>query len=332
MSVPRILAATALGAATVLAIAGCTAAPAAPTASPAASTVTEEDNNGTHEIATPPTSVVATDNRTFQTLADWGIELSAAAVALMPDTVAYKKDEKILDLGNHIEPKLETVVAAEPDLVINGQRFTQYHDDFAKLVPNATVLELDPRDGQPLDKELRRQITVLGDIFGKQKEADRLIADFDRAIERARAAYQKTDKVMAVTTSGGKIGYIAPTVGRTLGPVFDLLGMTPALQVPEGSSNHKGDDVSVEAIATSSPDWILVMDRDASFAAKDRDASSKPAAQILESTEALAGVPAIQKKQVVYMPADTYLNEGIQTYTTFLNDFADALEKSAKKG
>ena len=35
--------------------------------------------------------------------------------------------------------------------------------------------------------------------------------------------------------------------------------------------------------------------------------------------------------QIVYLPADTYLNEGIQTYTEFLNDFADALE-SAKRG
>ena len=26
------------------------------------------------------------------------------------------------------------------------------------------------------------------------------------------------------------------------------------------------------------------------------------------------------------MPADTYTNESIQTYTEFLNDFADALE------
>ena len=42
-------------------------------------------------------------------------------------------------------------------------------------------------------------------------------------------------------------------------------------------------------------------------------------------------VAAIQQKHVVYMPTDTYLNEGIQTYTTFLNSFADALEKSAKK-
>ncbi|MDR6866649.1 iron complex transport system substrate-binding protein [Microbacterium resistens] len=330
MSVPRILAATALGAASVLAIAGCSASPAtAPTASaPAASSVTIEDNNGTHEIKTPPTAVVATDNRTFQTLSDWGIELKAAAVALMPDSSPYKKDEKILDLGNHIEPKLETVVAAEPDLIINGQRFASFHDDLVTLVPDATVIELDPREGKPFDEELRRQVTVLGEIFGKQKEAEKLVADFDAAVDRAKDAYQKADKVMAVNTSGGEIGYIAPTVGRTLGPIFDLIGMTPALEVPEASTNHKGDDISVEAIATSNPDWILVMDRDASFSAKEP--SFKPAAEILEGSEALAGVTAVTKKQIVYMPSDTYLNESIQTYTTFLNDLADAFEKSAK--
>lgn len=54
------------------------------------------------------------------------------------------------------------------------------------------------------------------------------------------------------------------------------------------------------------------------------------AAEILESSEALAGVTAVKEKQLVYMPTDTYLNEGIQTYTAFLNDLADALEKSAK--
>jgi iron complex transport system substrate-binding protein len=34
----------------------------------------------------------------------------------------------------------------------------------------------------------------------------------------------------------------------------------------------------------------------------------------------------VKDEQIVYMPTDTYLNEGIQTYTTFLEDFADALE------
>ena len=330
MSVPRIASAVALGAAALLALAGCASQPTAEAdeKKPAASTVTVEDNNGSHKISTPPASVVATDNRTFQTLSDWGIELSAAAVSLMPETVSYAKENGIVDLGTHMEPDLESVVAVAPDLIINGQRFTQHHEKLAALVPDATILELDPREGEPFDAELKRQVTVLGEVFGKQAEAKKLTDVFDAAVARAKKAYDAADSVMAVTTSGGEIGYIAPTVGRTIGPLFDILGLTPALKVDGATDDHQGDDISVEAIADSDPDWILVMDRDAVFAADEPDYVQ--AADILEKSDALKNVTAVKDRHIVYMPTDTYLNEGIQTYTTFLNDFAAALEKAAK--
>ncbi|WP_017534473.1 siderophore ABC transporter substrate-binding protein [Nocardiopsis alba] len=275
-------------------------------------------------MATPPTSVVALDNRTFETLSDWGVELSAAAVSLMPDTIDYIEDDSILDVGTHNEPDLETIVAAEPDLVVNSQRFAQYHDDIASLVPDATILELDPREDEPFDAELKRQITVLGEVFDKQDEAEQVIADFDAAVERVEAAYDEDQTVMAVTTSGGEIGYLAPGVGRTLGPAFDIFDLTPALEVDGASDDHQGDDISVEAIADSDPDWILVMDRDAAVAA-DED-GYETAENILSASEALSGVSAVKDEQIVYMPVDTYTNEGIQTYTEFFNAFADALE------
>ncbi|MFB9164486.1 siderophore ABC transporter substrate-binding protein [Arthrobacter psychrochitiniphilus] len=313
-----------LGAAAI-SLTACGAEISAPAeSSSAATTITVEDNNGTHTLSSPPASVVATDNRTFQTLSDWGITLKAAAVKLMPSTNPYKADTSIVDLGNHREPNLEAIVAVDPEIIINGQRFTQYQDDFAKLAPRATILNLDPRDGQPFDTELKRQITVLGDVFAKADEAKKLNADFDAAIARVKKAYDPKATVMGVITSGGNINYSAPGAGRTLGPLFGLLGLTPALEVKDASTDHQGDDISVEAIAKSNPDWILVMDRDAAVAAGE--AEYKPASQLLESSEALKNVSATAKKNIVYMPADTYTNEGIQTYTTFLNNFADALE------
>ncbi|MGG5752144.1 siderophore ABC transporter substrate-binding protein [Zafaria sp. Z1313] len=290
----------------------------------AAAAIEVQDNTGTHTLTPPFSSVVATDNRTFETLSDWGIELSAAAVALMPDTIAYTKDASIVDLGNHREPDLESVVAVEPDLIINGQRFADYAKDFGELVPDATVINLDPRDGEPFDAELKRQTTVLGEIFGKQAEAEQLVADFEAAIERAKAAYQADDTVMAVITSGGEIGYAAPSVGRTLGPVFDILGLTPALEVSESSTDHQGDDISVEAIADSNPGWILAMDRDAAVGSED--GAYVPANEVLAGSEALKNVDAVKDGNIVYMPADTYTNEGIQTYTEFFNAVADAFE------
>ena len=286
-----------------------------------AGTVQIEDNHGTHSIAVPPQSVVATDNRTFETLDAWGVELTAAAVALMPSTLSYTQDSSIVDLGNHREPDLEAVVAAEPDLIVNGQRFADFREDFERLAPDAVVLDLDPREGEPLDAELKRQISVLGTIFGKEAEAKALNGDLDAAVARAKEAYDPAETVMAVITSGGEIGYVAPGNGRTIGPIFDLLGLTPALGT-EGSEDHQGDDISVEAIAASNPDWILVMDRDAAVAADDPNYS--PAAQVLENSEALANVTAVKEGRVVYMPADSYTNEGIQTYTEFLNSLAEA--------
>ena len=323
--VPRRLL-TALAATSVLALAACGNGAAAGDAAEDQTTIEVEDNNGAQTVATPPASVVATDNRTFETLSDWGVELSAGAVSLMPDTIAYTEQEGIIDLGSHREPDLEAVVAADPDLIVNGQRYSQYHDDFVDLVPDATILELDPRDGEPFDAELARQVTVLGEVFDKQAEAEALVADFEAAVERAQAAYDGESSVMGVITSGGEIGYSAPGHGRTLGPVFDILGLTPALEVPEASEDHQGDDISVEAIADSNPDWILVMDRDAAVGAEDPAYS--PAAEVLEDSAALTNVTAVAEGNIVYMPADTYTNEGIQTYTEFFNTFADALESA----
>ncbi|SMX86485.1 siderophore ABC transporter substrate-binding protein [Brevibacterium antiquum] len=320
---------TALAGVVALALAGCGQAAADDAGADAdtGSTIDVEDNNGEQSVASPPSSVVATDNRTFETLDTWGIELSAGAVSLMPEDLSYTKDDSILDLGSHREPDLEKVVEAKPDLIINGQRFAQFHDDLAKLAPEATVLELDPRDGEDFGSELKRQTTTLGEVFGKQDEAQKTIDDYDASVKRAKAAYDSTDKAMGLITSAGDIGYSAPSNGRTVGPVFDILDLDPALEVESSSEDHQGDDISVEAIADSKPELMIVLDRDASFAPEDRDEGSAPAAEVLEDSEALKDVPAIKDDKIVYFPQDTYLNEGIQTYTEFFNSFADKLEE-----
>lgn len=326
MVVSRPIATLSLVASAALVLAGCSSGSDTAESTTAAdvTTIEIEDNSGTHNVDVPPGSVVALDNRSFQTLSDWGVGVSAAAVSLMPDTVDYASDDSIVDIGNHREPNLELIAAADPDVIVNGQRFTQHTDAIAALVPDAVIVDLEPRDGQPFDEELRRQTLTLGEIFGKIEEAEALVADFDASIERARAAYDPANTVLAVNTSGGAIGYLAPGVGRTLGPVYDILGLTPALEVDDATDFDQGDEISVEAIAASNPDWILVLDRDAAVSADDP--SYSPAAEIIENNPALTGVTAVADKKVVYLPADTYLNEGIQTYTAFFNSYADAME------
>ena len=292
-----------------------------------ASSVTIDANDGMVEINLPVTRAASLDNRTFEVLQQWDVELVAAPKKLIPSTITAFNGEGVADVGMHREPNLEALVAAEPDLIISGQRFTKFDSQIKELAPDVPLINLEPRDGQPFDKELIRQVTDLGEIFGKQAEAKKLVDDFNASIERAKNAYDGTSTVMAVDVSGGNIGYVAPGKGRTWGPVFDLLDLKPALEIEGATDSHTGDDISVEAIAESNPAWMLVLDRDAAIT---KDGSNTPAETVINGNAALQNVAALQNKHVVYAPNDTYTNESIITYTEIFNSIADAFEAAKK--
>ncbi len=165
---------------------------------------------------------------------------------------------------------------------------------------------------------------TLGKIFDKNDEATQLVADFETAIDEAKVAYNGTDTIMSVIVSGGEIGFAAPLYGRVWGPLYEVLGWTASLEVDDTSSDHQGDDISVEAIAQSNPDWIMVLDRDASVASSE---GSVPAADVIDNSQALQNVTAIKEAQVVYAPNDTYTNESIQTFIELFNSLTEAFSK-----
>lgn len=293
--------------------------------------VTEiEDDHGTQELPEDPDSIVATDNRSFRTLEEFGVELTAAPQDIMdPETHSYAEDEDILNLGNHREPDFEQLVAAEPDLIINGQRFAQYYEDLEEYAPDATIVEfeLDEEGDETLDENLIHKTEALGEIFGEQEAAEELVTAFQDEIDRATEAYDGESTVMGLVTSGGDINYAAPSVGRAVGPLFDMVPFEPALEVDDASTDHEGDDISVEAIADSDPEWLIVMDRDARMSGDEGEEYS-PAQELIEESEALQDVPAVQNDQVIYMPDNLYLTEDIQAYTEALASIADAMEEA----
>ena len=292
-----------------------------------ASSVSIEANDGTVDIKLPVTRAASLDNRTFEVLAQWNVPLVAAPKKLIPSTITAYNGDDIADVGMHRDPNLEALVAAEPDLIISGQRFSKYDAQIKELAPDVPLINLEPREGQPFDQELIREVTDLGEIFGKQDEAKKLVDDFNASIERAKKAYDGSSTVMAVDVSGGNIGYVAPGKGRTWGPVFDLLSLKPALEVEGSTDSHTGDDISVEAIAQANPAWILVLDRDAAIT---KDGSNTPAETVINDNAALQNVAALQNKHLVYAPNDTYTNESIITYTEIFNSIADAFEAAKK--
>jgi len=287
------------------------------------------DIYGTVIVPVNPKTVVALDNRTFETLQDWGIELAAVPKAVMPKDLVYVGDDSVQDIGSHNDPNLEIIAAVNPDLVIIGQRFAGRYDEIKALVPNAVVINLNfdvstsaENPGDNLVDGLKNSTLALGAIFDKNEEAAQLIADFDKTIADAKAAYNGIDTIISVVVSGGNIGFSAPRSGRVWGPMYEVFGWRSGLEVDGATSDHQGDEISVEAIAQSNPDWLFVLDRDA---ATSSAAESTTASDVINNSPALQNTTAVIEGQIVYAPNDTYTNESIQTYIELFADLATAL-------
>jgi iron complex transport system substrate-binding protein len=295
----------------------------------AALTVEITDVHGTVTVPVNPKNVISLDNRTYETLSDWGIKLVAVPKGVMPADSLYVTDESVQDIGNHREPNLELIAAADPELIIIGQRFASYYEEIKELVPNAAVIDLNfdvseeaDTPGENLVNGLKDSTATLGKIFDKNEEAEQLAADFDKAIEAVKSAYNGTDTVMSVVVSGGNIGFSAPGSGRVWGPMYEVFGWVSALDINNATSDHQGDDVSVEAIAQSNPDWLFVLDRDAAVSSTT---DAVPAQDVIDNSPALQNITAVSEGHIVYAPADTYTNESIQTYLELFGDLAKAL-------
>lgn len=289
------------------------------------------DIHGTVTVPVNPERVVALDNRTFETLSDWGISLAAAPKDVMPKDNPYVADDSVENIGNHREPNLEILAAADPELVIVGQRFASFYEDIKAIVPNAVVIDFSwnvseaaETPGENLINGLKDSTKSLGQIFDKEAEAEQLINDFDEAIVNARSAYNGSDRILALVVSGGELGYAAPHSGRVWGPLYEVFNWVSALEIDSSSSDHMGDEVSVEAIAQSNPDWLFVLDRDAGVSSTE---GAVPAQDVIEGSEALQNTTAVSNNQIVYAPQDTYTNESIQTYIELFENLAAALSQ-----
>src|SRR5699024_5355559 len=80
-----------------------------------------EDNFGEKTVSMPVEKPVVTDNRAFELLAEWDVELAAAPITLIPDSLSdtYNEETIEFDLGSHREPNLENIVTSKTDLVWN---------------------------------------------------------------------------------------------------------------------------------------------------------------------------------------------------------------------
>lgn len=108
------------------------------------------------------------------------------------------------------------------------------------------VLNFAPRDDEPFDRELIRQALEMGDVFGKQDEAEQIVGEFTQAVQRARGTY---DPAQTVAVSGDE-----------LDSLIDVIGFTPADGTPDWLLTEHPQDSDAEHVyvAPEGAGWSIV--------------------------------------------------------------------------
>ncbi|MFN3579128.1 MAG: siderophore ABC transporter substrate-binding protein [Pseudomonas sp.] len=266
----------------------------------AADTVTIAHSSGETQVAVNPQKAVVIDWSTLDTLQQLGVEVQGTPSNDAPDLLARYQGEGYIRAGSLFEPDLEVLKNSSPDLIILGRRAQGQYAEVSTFGP---TIDLTP-DPNDLLGSLERNTRILGEIYGKQAEAEALLARLNASITELRELAATQGKGLLVLTTGGRMAAFG--AGTRFGMIHDVFGVEQA--VGNLQAGRHGHSVSFEFLLEANPDWLFVMDRDAAIGRE-----GVAAAQLMDN-ELVKATPAGSKGQIVYLdPVSWYLldNSGL---------------------
>ncbi len=286
-------------------------------AAPAWAQTTVSHLKGETTVPAQPKSVLVFDLASLDTLQALGVDVKGVPNSKFPPSLAKFGDARYAKIGTLFEPDLEAVNAARPDLLIIGGRSSAKYADLAKLAPTIDMT-VDAKNYLP---SVYKNAETLGRIFGKQAQAQALVAKAQAAIKDLNQHAASAGKGLVVLTTGGKMSAYGP--GSRFGVIHDGFGIAAA-QPKLATTNH-GQAISNEFLLQTNPDWLFVIDRDAAIG---REGSS---AQKLLDNELVRQTTAWKKQQVVYLNAANWYSlggAGIAALQANVDQIATALQRS----
>lgn len=272
--------------------------------------ITVKHAQGETVLPDTPKTVITYDLAALDTLDALGVDVAGIPDATLPDYLSkYSDVEKV---GSLFEPDFEAVNALQPDLIIVAARSSKQYGPLSQIAPTIDVTN----DWANFVPSIEQNTRIVADIFGKQAEADKLIANLDAKVKEVSALTADAGTALVVMTNGGKVTDFGP--GSRYGWLYDTLGFKPA-ETDVKAETH-GDAVSFEYLLNANPDWFIVIDRDAGVTGENL-------AEATLDNELVAQTKAWKEGHVIYLePVRSYIvNGGIQSITDQVEQVRAAL-------
>ncbi|TPW28935.1 siderophore ABC transporter substrate-binding protein [Martelella alba] len=242
--------------------------------------------SGTSEVETDPKTVVVFDLASLDTLNALGVKVAGVPTAPLPDELKQYAGDEYDKVGSLFEPDYEAVNALQPDLIIVAGRSQPKYAELAKIAP---TIDLTIDNAHFLDS-VEANARTLGQIFDRQDEVEARISALEQSVSALQGQTRDAGTALVLLTTGGKVSAFGP--GSRFGNVYDLYGFAAA--DPGLDVGTHGQAVSFEYILKTNPDWLYVLDRDATIG------QTGTAASVLLDNDLVDQTTAWQKGQVIY--------------------------------
>ena len=281
-------------------------APAATAETPAESTATPEATDGTtltftddldREVTVPVqpqrVAVLLGSYADVWCLAGGQDTLVAAADDAWTDFDLNLGDE-VANLGSLMEPNLEELIAAQPDLVIASSNTTSN----VELLPSLEDLGVPViYFGVNSFNDYLEMLDVCTQITGQTQNYQTYGLDVQAQVEKAKEQDDGSAPTVLLLRSASTSCKVKNSKGTVLGEILVDLG---AVNIADSDTSLL-EDLSMERIIADDPDYIFVV-----FQGSDQDAAQKTLDAALTSNPAWDTLSAVQNGNFYLMEKELY--------------------------
>jgi len=212
---------------------------------------------GETKVKKNPEKVVVFDFGALDTLDKLGVEVAGVPKDNLPSYLKDKySDDKYENVGGLKEPDFEKISSIEPDLIIISGRQSEVYEEFEKIAPTIFM----GVDTTKYLESFHENVKTLGEIFGKEEEAEKELAAIDESIKKLKEKAEASGKnALVILANEGKVSAYGPK--SRFGLIHDEFGIKAVDENIEVSTH--GQSISFEYIVEKNPDYLFVVDRGA---------------------------------------------------------------------
>jgi len=231
-----------------------------------------------------------------------------------------EQEAGLVDVGG--PPSLEAVVALEPDLIIMNSNNAEDYEQFAKIAPSVLI----PYDG---NRTVYQETEEIAKLLGKPDEAARLLEEFEKKAEAARAKLEGVltsdakAAIIRIDGNGGQFTVFGDNYGRGGWPIYRGLKLQYPAKIKEDVIDN-GKQIAQELPLEKLPEYAG--DADYLFVSTEG-----VALDVVKDSGVWKGLKAVKENHVIELDSKQYFYFDPISISAQMDLIADLLSRNSSQ-